>query len=352
MIVALRCSSMRTSIYSSLHLNEVLSATNSAKKNADKRKFSTVNHKKSTCPTGDLLFSSSKLKLNTNETIMSKRWISVQKITSNLQLHRNKTTDNIIDKNTLRIKQDTEDRPMVLLLAWLLAKQKHLDVYSQMYLDQGFDVLIAHISPWQFFWPTNGAQLVAADVIKFLANNDYYKQIFVHGFSVGGYLWGEVLGQMHKDMGTSQKILDRICGQVWDSAADITEIPAAISIVVATNLQIQKALENYVIYHLKTFHDAATQHYIRSSQMFHTNLCHAPALFFVSKTDPLGPVISNQRVADSWISSGVDLTFKCFDESQHLWHYFEHEQEYTEALFQHLQKTKMINYKKLVKLQI
>lgn len=56
----------------------------------------------STSPTGDLLFSSSKLKLNTNETIMSKRWISVQKITSNLQLHRNKTTDNIIDKNTLR----------------------------------------------------------------------------------------------------------------------------------------------------------------------------------------------------------------------------------------------------------
>lgn len=33
---------------------------------------------------------------------MSKRWISVQKITSNLQLHRNKTTDNIIDKKTLR----------------------------------------------------------------------------------------------------------------------------------------------------------------------------------------------------------------------------------------------------------
>lgn len=46
MIVALRCSSMRTSIYSSLHLNEVLSATNNTKKSADKRKYSTLNHKK------------------------------------------------------------------------------------------------------------------------------------------------------------------------------------------------------------------------------------------------------------------------------------------------------------------
>lgn len=46
MIVALRCSSMRTSIYSSLHLNEVLSATNNTDKSADKRKYSTLNHKK------------------------------------------------------------------------------------------------------------------------------------------------------------------------------------------------------------------------------------------------------------------------------------------------------------------
>lgn len=50
----------------------------------------------------DLLFSNSKLKLITNETIMSKRWKSVEKITSNLQLHTNKPTDNLIDKKTLR----------------------------------------------------------------------------------------------------------------------------------------------------------------------------------------------------------------------------------------------------------
>lgn len=55
-----------------------------------------------TTSVADLLFSSSKLKLNTNETIMSKRWISVQKITNNLQLHTNETTDNIIDKKKLR----------------------------------------------------------------------------------------------------------------------------------------------------------------------------------------------------------------------------------------------------------
>ena len=46
MNVTLRCSSMRTSIYSNLHLKEVLSATNNAKKSGDRRKYSTLNHKK------------------------------------------------------------------------------------------------------------------------------------------------------------------------------------------------------------------------------------------------------------------------------------------------------------------
>lgn len=52
--------------------------------------------------------------------------------------------------------------------------------------------------------------------------------------------------------------------------------------------------------------------------MFHTNLCHAPALFIVSKTDPVGAEQSNIRVRDSWISNGVDITWKCFDKSPHV----------------------------------
>lgn len=47
MIVALRCNSMRTGLYSSLHLNEVFSATNKTKKcSGDRHKYSTFFHKK------------------------------------------------------------------------------------------------------------------------------------------------------------------------------------------------------------------------------------------------------------------------------------------------------------------
>lgn len=59
---------------------------------------------------------------------------------------------------------------------------------------------------------------------------------------------------------------------------------------------------------MKAFHEPATSHYIRSSQMFHTNLLRCPALFLVSKTDPVGTELANGRVRDSWESSGVKVT--------------------------------------------
>lgn len=115
-----------------------------------------------------------------------------------------------------------------------------------------------------------------------MANNEKYRQIVLHGFSVGGYMWGECLGQMDKDRARFQSVVDRIVLQIWDSAADITEIPIGVpKAVFPKNRSLQNALNNYMLYHLKTFHEAATQHYIRSSQMFHTNYVHAPALFFV-----------------------------------------------------------------------
>lgn len=225
--------------------------------------------------------------------------------------------------------------------------------YSHLYLDQGFDVAIAKVNPWQLLWPTTGTQPLAGDIVKFLMNNDYYKQIMVHGFSVGGYLWGECLVHMNKDLKKYESLLDRFVGQIWDSAADITEIPVGVpKALFPKNPKLQAPLRNYMIYHLKTFHEAATQHYIRSSQMFHTNFMRAPALFIVSKTDPVGAESSNRRVADSWISNGVKLTWKCFDNSPHVMHFMKHREEYTQLVFNHLASLNMIKYPEKIRAKL
>ena len=59
---------------------------------------------------------------------------------------------------------------------------------------------------------------------------------------------------------------------------------------------------------MKAFDKQATQYYIRSSQLFHTNIVHSPALFILSKSDLIGAVSSNMRVRDSWKSLGVKVS--------------------------------------------
>lgn len=59
---------------------------------------------------------------------------------------------------------------------------------------------------------------------------------------------------------------------------------------------------------MKTFDKVATCHYVRASQMFHTNIVRAPALYFLSKTDPVGAERSNQRARENWENMGIEVS--------------------------------------------
>lgn len=267
---------------------------------------------------------------------------SQQEITKNIFLFTGDGRKVERDQRTLRLK-DQQEKPLVIILAWLQAKHKHLKKYAELYTNQGFDVLVTQITPWQLLWPVKGSQLVAADILKFLENNNGYTPMVLHGFSVAGYVWGEVMVHMARELDRYKPLLDKISVQIWDSAADITEIPAGVpKALFPRNPTLQKALRGYMMYHLKTFHDAATVHYIRSSQMFHSTLVNAPALFLVSKTDPIGAVASNQRVRESWESKGIQVTWKCWDRSPHVGHFRKHPEEYVQLMFNHLQTVNLV----------
>lgn len=84
--------------------------------------------------------------------------------------------------------------------------------------------------------------------MNFLLVNENYAPLLLHGFSVGGYVWSEALVHVAQDMKRYQPIVDRICGQVWDSAADITEIPIGVPFAVfPKNKVMQNALRQYML---------------------------------------------------------------------------------------------------------
>lgn len=60
-------------------------------------------------------------------------------------------------------------------------------------------------------------------------------------------------------------------------------------------------------FHMKTFYDEATVFYEGGSHNFHINRAHAPGLFFLSKTDPVGTVKISKSVHDSWVNMGIKV---------------------------------------------
>ncbi|XP_014090262.1 uncharacterized protein l(2)k09913 isoform X2 [Bactrocera oleae] len=271
------------------------------------------------------------------------RYLSSKEVTKNMTLFTNEPFKGEVDPKTLEIKEPSGN-PLVLMMAWLMAKQKHLKKYAQIYTEMGFDVMIVHVTPWQLLWPVKGTQVVAADTLKFLDNNGSYTPIVVHGFSVGAYQLGEVMLQMSRNKERYAGILDRIVCQIWDSAADITEIPVGVpKSLFPKNPRMQSALRNYILYHMKTFHNQATIHYMRSSQMFHSTLIKQPALFFVSQNDSIGPPSSNHAVRENWERANIKCTFKCWEHSQHAAHFMRHREEYLGCLLKHLETSGAID---------
>lgn len=264
--------------------------------------------------------------------------------------HVSKNIEHILQDNqtkthngALETTNNNENRPLLVILSWLLAKRMHIMKFANLYLEQGFDVAIVSITPWQLMWPTKGSRLVAADLIEFLIQQQSYQQILLHGFSVGGYMWGEVLDLMQSDHEKRNNIIDRIVGQVWDSAADVAELSIGTTrAVFPENEMLRNMLQKYLEYHLKTFYKPSTQYYIRSSQLFYTNLVRSPALFFVSKTDQVGNITSNLRVKERWDTLGVKTYVKVFEKSPHVGHYRKYPKEYVAELYAFLHKLHLI----------
>jgi len=50
-------------------------------------------------------------------------------------------------------------KPMVIMLPWLMGKNKHISKFASFYLKMGFEVLSCRITPWQLLWPSKGSQV-------------------------------------------------------------------------------------------------------------------------------------------------------------------------------------------------
>lgn len=97
--------------------------------------------------------------------------------------------------------------------------------FADIYLDLGFDVLFTSLHGLQILWPPTGSHKVASEILTFLGQHMQYESMVVHGFSGGGYLWGETMAQMVREPEKYPDLRDHIKGHIWDSFVDWDGVP-------------------------------------------------------------------------------------------------------------------------------
>ncbi|XP_055943068.1 transmembrane protein 53-like isoform X1 [Argiope bruennichi] len=260
------------------------------------------------------------------------RKMHTQSINRNLQLKSVDEIENVSGKK----------KPLAVILAWMLAKESHIEKFRQLYISRGFDVLTVNMAPKDLLFPVSGSQVIAKNVLDYFTLHENYKDIVVHAFSVGGYLMGEMFVQMRKDAEKYKDITSRIRGVVLDSAVDFEGIPTGFPRAVTKNPITIKVLEWYVSTHLALMYNVATKHYLTSSKNFHNTPLRCPALVFVSEADKVGSPIANQMVIENWQARGVDVKLKCWKDSKHVSHLYKHQDEYISEVDKFLSKLNLL----------
>ena len=168
------------------------------------------------------------------------------------------------------------------------------------------------------------------------------KPVLIHGFSVGGYFYGQTLNKIVTDPKYSS-VKDRIIGQIFDSPVDFDSIPFGISTAVTNNRFLRKTMQYSIESYLSLTRKYTTDYYRARSKLFYRNPVHTPALFLYSNDDPVARSEACERCVSQWRDDlGMDVVSKKWDSSPHVSHFYKHQEEYTSLLVEFLKKVEII----------
>jgi alpha/beta superfamily hydrolase len=240
------------------------------------------------------------------------------------------------------LRSQPTGKKLAVILPWAQSKSPHIAKYSSIYTRNGFDVLVVSNRSKNIIVPKR-TQEIAGNVIKFLENNESYSEVLVHGFSAGGYVWGECLVKLHESE-KSGSTANRIKGQVWDSIASVDHVSVGISnSFFRQNKFMETLLRKSIEFILAAFFETITKYYYRSSTYFLKSPVRAPVLIFASKIDQIGTASFAKEMAECFESNNIKATLKVFPDSKHVQHYQQHKEEYEIALLDHMKKCSLMN---------
>ena len=210
--------------------------------------------------------------------------------------------------------EESKPKKLLILFAYMLPQERHLEKYRSIYFQHGFDVLTVKTSPFEFFFPSIGAHKVADAILSFMKNKSTeYPEVIVHAFSVGGYQFAEFLNKLYGSGNgqATQQILERsIKGTIFDSPCDVDSVPYGLSRTVAGDTVFARILETLVNLTRSIFYPVSTKYHKDGMITFFNKPLPCPSLFFASKCDKMANIQVIEEVVKTWKDKGCDVSLK------------------------------------------
>lgn len=211
--------------------------------------------------------------------------------------------------------ENSRRRKLMILFAYMLPNEKHLDKYRKIYYEHGFDILTVQTSPFQFFFPSIGAKKVADHVYQFMEKEgrtgDGYPDVLVHAFSVGGYQFSEFLNKLYSGSGeTGQRMRQSIKGTVFDSPCNVDSVPYGLSRTIAGNTLLASLIEGLVLLTRSLFYPMSLKYHREGEDLFLNRPLKCPSLFFASKSDKMADIAVIEKTINVWSGKGVDVKLR------------------------------------------
>lgn len=225
-------------------------------------------------------------------------------------------------------------RPLAVLAGWLGANERQMKPYLNFYHKHGIDTLSFAVGPKHILFPQQAMhqmQMVLKSIHdpwgKHVDSHGAIgqhihpvKSLIFHHFSVGGFLYGQMLRSLMEDP-KHHGLQHCIKAQIFDSPPDIQGIPYGISKGIGAPAVLHKAIEVSLRSYLSLTDKTTGPEYRASSSAFHNNFLTAtPALWYYSKSDIIADWKACQVVINKWRALGIDVTECVWDDTPHIQH--------------------------------
>jgi len=209
------------------------------------------------------------------------------------------------------------DRPVAVVTGWMGSKTSQLKPYIRYYNDKGMDAISLAVGPAHILFPHKAQEQMEQVMSEVLKKSP--SKVIIHQFSMGGYLYSQLLRVMARKPEEYKVFGDKIAAQIFDSPPDVHGIaygisrgfkPAFVQDIVKGGLDlVLKLMENGI----------GVEHRAASKQM-HENYITAPSLWFYSRADVIAPAKDCEVVIKRWRENNIEVEACVFENTKHIQH--------------------------------